>query len=152
MGRVGSPLIRYRTGDLVRENLNVALREGRQEMALRGGILGRVDDMVLVRGVNLYPAAVENLMLSLPEVACYEIEVDASGPMVELCLRVEAAAAGNEEELAARVQSQFRAAFNLRVPVAVCPPGALPRGEMKSRRWMRRSDATQTQAARPVCS
>ena len=153
LGRVGSPLLRYRTGDLVQENLDIALREGRQEMALRGGILGRADDMVLVRGVNLYPAAVENLMLSLPEVAVYQVEVDARGPMVELHLRVEPAEAGvaggapstlgpdrDDAELAARVQSQFRAAFNLRVPVTVCPPGALPRGEMKSRRWIRRKE------------
>jgi len=53
LGRVGSPLIRYRTGDLVRENLDIAASEGRHELALRGGILGRVDDMVLVRGVPL---------------------------------------------------------------------------------------------------
>ena len=139
LGRVGSPLIRYRTGDLVRENLDIAAREGRHELALRGGILGRADDMVLVRGVNLYPAAVENLMLSLPEVAVYQVEVDARGPLVELHLRVEpSTAAGDAGELAARVQSQFRAAFNLRVPVTVCPPGSLPRGEMKSRRWVRR--------------
>ena len=139
LGRVGSPLVRYRTGDLVRENLDIAVREGRHELALRGSILGRADNMVLVRGVNLYPAAVENLMLSLPEVAVYQVEVDARGPLVELHLRVEpAAAASDEGQLAARVQSQFRAAFNLRVPVTVCPPGALPRGEMKSWRWVRR--------------
>jgi len=139
LGRVGSPLIRYRTGDLVRENLDIALREGRHEMALRGGILGRADDMILVRGVNLYPAAVENLMLSLPEVAVYQMEVDARGSMVELHLRIEAATATSDDaELASRVQSQFRAAFNLRVPVTVCPPGVLPRGEMKSRRWIRK--------------
>ena len=139
LGRTGSPLLRYRTGDLVRENLDVALHDGRQEMALRGGILGRADDMVLVRGVNLYPAAVENLMLSLPEVAAYQVEVDAGGPMIELHLQVEPVAPlADEAELAARVQSQFRAAFNLRVPVTVCPPGVLPRGEMKSRRWVRR--------------
>ena len=93
LGRIGSPLLRYRTGDLVRENLDIAPREGRHEMALRGGILGRADDMVLVRGVNLYPAAVENLMLSLPEVAVYQVEVDARGPMVELHIRVEPSAA-----------------------------------------------------------
>jgi len=138
LGRLGSPLVRYRTGDLVRENLDIAPSEGRHEMALRGGILGRVDDMVLVRGVNLYPAAVENLMLSLAEVAAYQVEVDSRGPMVELHLRIEPAAAGNAAELASRVQSQFRAAFNLRVPVTVCPAGTLPRGEMKSRRWVRR--------------
>jgi phenylacetate-CoA ligase len=141
LGRVGSPLLRYRTGDLVRENLDIASSEGRHEMALRGGILGRADDMVLVRGVNLYPAAVENLMLSLPEVAVYQVEVDARGPMVELRLRVEPSAAMSDEvDLAVRVQSQFRAAFNLRVPVTVCRPGALPRNEMKSRRWIRRSE------------
>jgi phenylacetate-CoA ligase len=139
LGRVGSPLIRYRTGDLVRENLDIAAREGRHELALRGGILGRVDDMVLVRGVNLYPAAVENLMLSLPEVAVYQVEVDTTGAMTELHLRVEPAATETiANELAGRVQSQFRAAFNLRVPVTVCPPGVLPRGEMKSQRWVRK--------------
>jgi phenylacetate-CoA ligase len=139
LGRVGSPLLRYRTGDLVRENLDIAPREGRYEMALRGGILGRADDMILVRGVNLYPAAVENLMLSLPEVAAYQVEVDTRGPMVELHVRVEpTAAASDEAEFAARVQSQFRAAFNLRVPVTVCPAGVLPRGEMKSQRWVRK--------------
>ena len=77
-------------------------------------------------------------MLSLPEVAVYQIEVDARGPMVELHLRVEPSTASDEGELAARVQSQFRAAFNLRVPVTVCPPGTLPRGEMKAKRWIRR--------------
>jgi phenylacetate-CoA ligase len=139
LGRVGSPLLRYRTGDLVRENLDIAPREGRYEMALRGGILGRADDMILVRGVNLYPAAVENLMHSLPDVAAYQVEVDTRGPMVELHVHVEpVAAASDEAEFAGRVQSQFRAAFNLRVPVSVCPIGTLPRGEMKSQRWIRK--------------
>jgi phenylacetate-CoA ligase len=140
LGRIGSPLIRYRTGDLVRESLDSAAVEGRPEMALEGGILGRVDDMVLVRGVNLYPAAVENLMLSLPEVADYQVEVDSRGPMIELNLRIEPLpVAGDDSELAGRVQSKFRAAFNLRVPVIVCPPGTLPRGEMKSQRWLRKN-------------
>ncbi len=139
LGRVGSPLIRYRTGDLVRENLDIAASEGRHELALRGGILGRVDDMVLVRGVNLYPAAVENLMLSMPDVAAYQVEIDRRGPMAEVHLRVEPASAIDDTaDLAARVQSQFRAAFNLRVPVTVCPPGGLVRGEMKAKRWIKR--------------
>ena len=124
LGRLGSPLIRYRTGDLVREDVDVATQEGRHELALQGGILGRVDDMVLVRGVNLYPAAVENLMLSLPEVSVYQIEVDTRGPMAELNLRIEPAAAASDGlELAGRVQAKFRAAFNLRVPVVVCRAG-----------------------------
>jgi phenylacetate-CoA ligase len=144
LGRTSSPLIRYRTGDLVRESSAPADDEGRHEMALQGGILGRVDDMVLVRGVNLYPAAVENLMLSLPDVAVYQIEVDSRGAMTELNLRIEAVAvASDDSELASRVQSNFRAAFNLRVPVIVCPPGTLPRGEMKSQRWVRKNSAAE---------
>ena len=94
LGRTGSPLIRYRTGDLVRESLDPAAGGSSHEMALAGGILGRVDDMVLVRGVNLYPAAVENLMLSLPEVAIYQVEVDSRGPMTELNLRNRAGSGG----------------------------------------------------------
>jgi phenylacetate-coenzyme A ligase PaaK-like adenylate-forming protein len=65
--------------------------------------------------------------------------------MTELNLRIEAVArAGDDSELAGRVQSKFRAAFNLRVPVIVCPPGTLPRGEMKSQRWVRKNDMAET--------
>jgi phenylacetate-CoA ligase len=147
LGRIGSPLIRYRTGDLVRESVDLAAGEIRHEMALDGGILGRVDDMVLVRGVNLYPAAVENLMLSIPDVADYQVEVDSRGPMIELNLRIEPLpVAGGDSELAGRVQSKFRAAFNLRVPVTICPPGTLPRGEMKSQRWVRNNCMVEKQS------
>ncbi|SVE58141.1 uncharacterized protein METZ01_LOCUS510995, partial [marine metagenome] len=51
LGRTGSPLIRYRTGDLVRPERH---EEG---LLLAGGILGRTEDMVIVRGVNVYPSA-----------------------------------------------------------------------------------------------
>jgi phenylacetate-CoA ligase len=147
LGRTGSPLIRYRTGDLVREDIDVASSDGWHELALKGGILGRVDDMVLVRGVNLYPAAVENLLLSLPEIALYQVEVDSRGSMTELNLRIEpAAVAGDDADLAGRVQSVFRAAFNLRVPVIVCPPGTLPRGEMKSQRWVRNNGVSEVKS------
>jgi phenylacetate-coenzyme A ligase PaaK-like adenylate-forming protein len=83
-------------------------------------------------------------MLSLPEIAGYQVEVDARGPMSELNLRIEPTAIANgDSELAGRVQSKFRAAFNLRVPVIVCPPGTLPRGEMKSQRWVRTNSAAE---------
>lgn len=138
LGRIGSPLIRYRTGDLVREDLDVSRCFNRHELALRGGILGRSDDMVLVRGVNVYPAAVEELLRSLPEVVEYQVELQTVHAMTELVLRIEAREDCPEpEQLAERVQSRFRSAFNLRVPVTLCPTGTLPRCEMKSRRWVR---------------
>ena len=138
LGRWGSPLLRYRTGDLVRESLEIATSHGRHEMALRGGILGRADDMLLVRGVNVYPPAVDDLLRALPEVAEYLVEIDTRASLIELHVRIEPTpAAVDGAELAARVQSRLRAAFNLRVPVTVCAPGTLPRPEMKSRRWVR---------------
>ena len=108
------------------------------EIALDGGILGRVDHMVHVRGVNLYPAAVENLMLSLPEIDAYQVEVDSRGQMTEFKLLIELVAdVDNGTEFVSRVKSLFRAAFNLRVQVVACPPGRLARNEMKSTRWVK---------------
>ena len=65
LGRLGSPLLRYRTGDVVRRAWETACPCGSEEMALEGGIVGRADDMVVVRGVNLYPSAVEDVVREL---------------------------------------------------------------------------------------
>ena len=62
LGRLGSPLIRYRTSDIVRAATEDRCVCGTGDLALEGGILGRTDDMLLVRGVNVYPAAVENIL------------------------------------------------------------------------------------------
>jgi phenylacetate-CoA ligase len=134
--RPASPLIRYRTGDLVREDTEVAEKHGRHEMALKGGILGRTDDMVLVRGVNVYPSAVEEVMRTFPEVAEYRVEISTAGPMAEVRIEVEPVADG-DETLSKRIEAGLRSAFNLRIPVSLCPSGTLPRFEMKSRRWIR---------------
>jgi phenylacetate-CoA ligase len=139
LGRLGSPLIRYRTGDLVRESTEIAARLGRHEMALRGGILGRTDDMLLVRGVNVYPPALDDVLRSFPEVAEYQVEIDTRGAMTELAVRIEPVGPqGDGADLAARVESRIRAAFNLRMPVTLCAAGSLPRPEMKSGRWVRK--------------
>ena len=61
LGRIGSPLIRYRTGDLVKPIRGTCIC-GTTDVALEGGILGRTDDMVVVRGVNIYPTAVEEVL------------------------------------------------------------------------------------------
>ena len=136
--RVACPLIRYRTGDLVREDLEVAEKFGHHELALEGGILGRVDDMVVVRGVNVYPSAVDAIMRSVPGVAEYRVTLRESQGMMEMQVEVEPhvdviARAG----LATHVQSKLRASLNLRVPVTLCGTVSLPRFEMKARRWIR---------------
>ena len=68
LGRLGSPLIRYRTGDLVKPESVGRCACGSDELALDGGILGRLDDMVVVRGVNMYPLAVDRVVRDLDAV------------------------------------------------------------------------------------
>jgi len=136
LGRTGSPLLRYRTGDLVRAGGECAC--GRHGTALPGGLLGRTDEMVIVRGVNVYPTAVEDVLRGFSKIAEYQVEVDRSRALVELSLRIEPqedCAAAEAEALAARVEHALHGAFNLRVPVALAPAGSLPRFEMKARRW-----------------
>jgi phenylacetate-CoA ligase len=136
LGRPGSPLLRYRTGDLARAGGPCAC--GRPGTALAGGLLGRTDEMVIVRGVNVYPTAVEEVLRGFSEIAEYQVEVDRSRDLMELSLRIEPrreCAAAQAEALAGRVQEALHSVFNLRVPVALAPAGSLPRFEMKARRW-----------------
>ncbi|MGO8746288.1 MAG: phenylacetate--CoA ligase family protein [Thermoguttaceae bacterium] len=142
LGRVGSPLLRYRTGDLVREDVGMAARHGRHEMSLKGGILGRTDDMVLIRGVNVYPAALDEVLRSFAEVAEYRVELQTRRAMTEIHIRVEPTATGLDgPALARQIQAKVRSLFNLRMRVTVCPPGTLPRFEMKAQRWVREAVA-----------
>jgi phenylacetate-CoA ligase len=145
--RVASPLIRYRTGDLVCEDIAVAEELGYAELALAGGILGRVDDMVVVRGVNVYPSAVDAIIRSLPGVAEYRVTLREAQGMTEMQVEVEPlvdvmSRAGLAQELAAKL----RTALNLRIPVRMCGPESLPRFEMKARRWVRQSAADVAEA------
>lgn len=135
LGRVGSPLLRYRTGDLVRASQAGICVCGRSELALDGGILGRADDMVVVRGVNIFPAAVDDVLRAFPEIAEYQVRVFSRDSLLELEVTVEPVA--ESPDLAARVQKAFHVAFNLRVPVKAAASGSLPRFEHKAKRWVR---------------
>jgi phenylacetate-CoA ligase len=137
LDRTGSPLLRYRTGDLVRPRRRSACICGRHELALDGGILGRSDDMVLVRGVNVYPSLVEEIVRAYPEIAEYRVQLDCRNAMTELALEVEPVAdSPGLASLPQRLEQSFQAALNLRVPVVLLPAGSLPRFEMKAQRWV----------------
>ena len=142
LGRVGSPLIRYRTGDLVRGRRREggACACGTGDLALEGGILGRTDDMVVIRGVNVFPSAVEDILREVGGVGEYRAEVHAAGALLELRVEVEPAAGfgpAGVEALGREVESAFHTRLALRVPVRVLEAGTLPRFEMKARRWVR---------------
>jgi phenylacetate-CoA ligase len=136
--RTGSPLLRYRTGDLVRTALDRICECGRSDLALEGGILGRVDDMVIVRGVNVYPGAMDQLLRAHPEVAEYQVTLSQPGALAELSVRVEPVpGAGGLDTLVHRLETALETALTLRVPVTLAPAGALPRFELKAQRWVR---------------
>ena len=137
LDRVGSPLLRYRSGDLVRPRAASVCACGRSELALEGGILGRSDDMVIVRGVNVYPSLIEDIVRSFPEVTEYRVQLDCRQALTELSLEAEVADAGASSGLRRRLEQSFQSLLNLRVPIRVLPSGSLPRFEMKAKRWVR---------------
>jgi len=126
LGRISWPLLRYRTGDLVKWSRDT------QGIALEGGILGRADDMVVVRGVNIYPTAIESVVRSIPEIGEYRVLVSRRGSMAELELDIES----TDDTAALRLERALDQAFTLRVPVRRLAAGSLPRFEMKARRWV----------------
>ncbi|MBI2817861.1 MAG: AMP-binding protein [Acidobacteria bacterium] len=136
LGREGSPLIRYRTGDLA-EVTRKRCACGRTFALLKGGILGRADDMITVRGVNVFPSAIENILWRFPEIVEFQGEVVIQREMQELLLRVETAGMQNRQHdaLAERIVTEMRTTLNLRPTVEFAPPGSLPRPELKARRF-----------------
>jgi phenylacetate-CoA ligase len=135
LGRVGSPLIRYRTGDLVRL---VSERDeiGRNWRRMDGGIIGRADDMIQVRGNNVYPTAIEAIIRRFPDVAEYRLHVDQTNPLADLLLEVEPTS-GDGRTLAEAISRAVRDELLFRVEVTPTPPGSLPRFELKARRIVR---------------
>ena len=138
LDRVGSPVLRYRTGDLVQARPPGRCACGRFDLALAGGILGRCDDMVVVRGVNVFPSAVEEIVRCSGGVVEYRVNLESHASLFELRLEIETAPdCPNPDDVARRLQKALQNAFALRVPVHVVPAGHLPRFEMKARRWVR---------------
>ena len=135
LGRVASPVIRYRTRDLV-----VRTQEpcacGRTFARLVGGVAARADDMVNVRGVNVYPAAVEAIIRDMADVVEYRCTVRSEASMRTMSVEVELAAGADAETIPTRVADQLRQALGLSVPVTRVERGVLPRFEMKARRFV----------------
>jgi phenylacetate-CoA ligase len=137
LGRLGSPLIRYRTSDIVQAAPDEQCACGTRDLALNGGILGRTDDMLVVRGVNVYPSAVENILRGFDDVGEYRVEIQNHRTLPELSIQVEPAPAhADDAALTHRLEAALTNAFALRIPVSLAPQGSLPRFEMKARRWV----------------
>ena len=131
LGRVGMPLIRYRTGDLGTIS-HASCACGRGWARLLGGVLGRADDMITIRGINVFPSAVENIVQRHPEIVEFAIEVYRRRQMHELHLKVEIA--GTANGIIERLTQEFSNDLRIRASIEQVPDGSLPRFELKSRR------------------
>jgi phenylacetate-CoA ligase len=137
LGRTASPLIRYQTGDLVCVDPRPCPC-GRTLLRLDGGIRGRVDDMIVIRGNNLHPSALQTLLHRFDEVAEYLVEVDESASLPVLRVAVEPHTPHADRALAERIDRAIHTELLFRAEVQVVAPGSLPRAEMKARRWVRK--------------
>jgi len=136
LGRAGSPVFRYRSGDRVRL-AGSACACGRSFLRLEGGIRGRLDDMLIVRGVNVFPSALEGIVRQFPAVDEFLIEVYKRAEMdeVRLLVEIDGAAAATARELKERLRAQL----GIRIEVVPVPARSLPRYELKAKRVVRRT-------------
>jgi len=139
LGRHGMPVIRYRLGDAVRLQQK-ACACGRTFARISGGVTGRIDDMVTVRGVNVFPSAIETIVRQFPMIVEFQSEVTRAAELDALAICIELQAGAHENiarELAHRVHEQL----GLRPEVSVTETGSLPRFELKARRFTDRRGA-----------
>jgi phenylacetate-CoA ligase len=144
-GRGGVPLLRYRTADLVRKVPASRCTCGRGFDIYDGGILGRVDDMKLIRGTNVYPRAIEGIVRTFPSVEEFQVVLTREDHRDEITLKIELRAGLGEDDWPAmreRLRGELAAAhegLNFRVERAA--DGALPRFELKAKRLLDLRDA-----------
>jgi phenylacetate-CoA ligase len=128
LNRTASPLIRYRTGDWVKKRII------NNRLCLEGGVIGRVDEMVVIRGVNIYPSAVECVVRQFEGIAEFQVEQKKVDAMDELELRIELEPTA-AKDLVKQLETRLRDTFSMRIPVRVVE--SLPRYEFKSKRWVK---------------
>ena len=126
------PLIRYRTGDLGAIATEPCAC-GRTSVRLTQ-LGGRRDDMMIIRGVNLYPSHVEEILTGVDGVAPHwRLILERPGPMDELTLECEPSSLdGDHASLKQTLEQNLKEATGVRIAVSVLEPGAVPRSEGKA--------------------
>jgi phenylacetate-CoA ligase len=132
LGRTGSPVLRYCTGDLVRLDRNVC-ECGRTFVRMDGGIIGRMDQMLIVRGVNIFPGSIEAIVRSFPNVQEFAVIVDRVESMDQIQIQVEVA--GDDPlDVIESLRREASHRLGLRVEVSLAAAESLPRFELKAKR------------------
>ena len=133
LGRAGYPVIRYRTGDRARID-ETPCSCGRTFARLDGGVIGRVDDVLIVRGINVFPSAIENIIRSIPGTGEFAVDVYRARELDDMVIRVEVTS-GGADDVVADAEAAVKNALNLRARVEAVPSGSLPRFDLKARRF-----------------
>lgn len=128
LGRRGFPVLRYRSRDVVKP---VFPADGRGFVLLEGGVVGRTDDMLIIRGVNIFPTAIEQILRSFPEIHEYRLTATRISEMDQLTIEIE-----DVLEKPLRVTEELRLRLGLRVDVQCVPLNTLPRFEGKGKRFV----------------
>lgn len=129
LGRAGCPVVRYRTGDLVRPVWSHDFEC--RFVLLDKGVLGRIDDMMVVRGVNIFPSSIEQVLRSFPEVIEYRMTAFKRDSLDELLVEVE-----DRLEDVERIAKELQIRIGLRIDVKLVPVGTLPRFDAKGKRFV----------------
>jgi phenylacetate-CoA ligase len=133
LGRWGFPVIRYRTGDVVKYSQPP---EGASEyLYFEGGIIGRADDMVTVRGVNIFPSAVDNLAREITEIDEYRVTVQMKGEMSELTFEIELVANVSADDVQLKLLQSVSDKLGLRPKIEIVDHNVLPRFDLKGQRF-----------------
>jgi len=133
LGRWGFPVVRYKTGDLVRATTQ-RCDCGRTSLRFEGGILGRADDMVTVRGVNVFPAGVENILRKFPEVDEFRVTISKVRHMDEMDIEVELRE-GADPNVIHAIAERLHSMLSFRPRVRHVARETLPRFELKAKRF-----------------
>ncbi len=135
LGRLGGPAIRYRTGDIVRGSVEHSYPS--RFLWLEGGVLGRADNMLVIRGVNVFPSSIEAIVRELEGTAEFRMIASRHDEMDQLEIEIE-----TPPDRAADLSERLRERLAMRVAVRTVEQGSLPRFEAKSRRWIDRRQTT----------
>jgi len=138
LGRSCMPAIRYRTGDLVKVKKGICPC-GRTFRVLQGGVLGRKDEMIIIRGVNVFPNVLANIVEShIQPGDDYQIEAYKEAGVDEVAIKLETKEKGKEGVIQRAIQDEIKSKLNLRVGVEIVPKGTLPKFDYKAKRFVDR--------------
>lgn len=132
LGRYGYPLIRYRTGDMVFYSEDKCSC-GEEYLFLKDGIIGRADDMVVIRGINIYPSSIEAIVREYNDVIEFQINYYTKSDMDQIKVLLEIDSQ-KSEAIQKEIELKLRERIGLRIETEIVEPNFLPRFSMKAKR------------------